>query len=101
MPASQKQYWSVKSQYMYLSTSYGFAFVDCAALQFWVGSVTDDASCAALGALLIQRPHKAYLVELAQFHSANYVEFLQRINPNTQQLFPEEMAKYKTSKLLS
>ncbi|KAI3709518.1 hypothetical protein L2E82_39280 [Cichorium intybus] len=36
------------------STAYGFAFVDCAALQFWVGSVNDDASCAALGALLMQ-----------------------------------------------
>lgn len=36
------------------STSYGFAFVDCAALRFWVGSINDDASCAALGALLMQ-----------------------------------------------
>ncbi|KAK1418538.1 hypothetical protein QVD17_27683 [Tagetes erecta] len=36
------------------STAYGFAFVDCASLQFWIGSVTDDASCAALGALLMQ-----------------------------------------------
>ncbi|KAJ9558919.1 hypothetical protein OSB04_013533 [Centaurea solstitialis] len=41
----------------------------------------------------IYRPHKAYPVELAQFHSADYVEFLQRINPDTQHLFPEEMAK--------
>ncbi|KAK1424849.1 hypothetical protein QVD17_20188 [Tagetes erecta] len=36
------------------STAYGFAFVDYASLQFWIGSVTDDASCAALGALLMQ-----------------------------------------------
>ncbi|XP_076949725.1 DNA mismatch repair protein MSH7-like [Bidens hawaiensis] len=36
------------------TTAYGFAFVDCASLQFWIGSVTDDASCAALGALLMQ-----------------------------------------------
>ncbi|KAL6984822.1 DNA mismatch repair protein msh7 [Sarracenia purpurea var. burkii] len=36
-------------------TAYGFAFVDCAALKFWVGSVTDDPSCAALGALLMQK----------------------------------------------
>ncbi|KAJ0810219.1 putative histone deacetylase [Helianthus annuus] len=43
----------------------------------------------------IYRPHKAYPVELAQFHSADYVEFLQRINPDTQHLFPEEMAKFK------
>lgn len=33
---------------------YGFAFVDCAALKIWVGSINDDASCAALGALLMQ-----------------------------------------------
>lgn len=33
---------------------YGFAFVDCAALKYWVGSINDDASCAALGALLMQ-----------------------------------------------
>lgn len=33
---------------------FGFAFVDCAALKFWVGSISDDASCAALGALLMQ-----------------------------------------------
>ncbi|KAK2645736.1 hypothetical protein Ddye_020931 [Dipteronia dyeriana] len=36
------------------SVVYGFAFVDCAALRFWVGSINDDASCAALGALLLQ-----------------------------------------------
>ncbi|KAL8234972.1 hypothetical protein R6Q59_021072, partial [Mikania micrantha] len=36
-----------------------------------------------------------YPVELAQFHSADYVELLQRINPDTQHLFPEEMAKFK------
>ncbi|XP_055825001.1 DNA mismatch repair protein MSH7 isoform X2 [Solanum dulcamara] len=32
----------------------GFAFVDCAALKVWVGSFDDDASCAGLGALLMQ-----------------------------------------------
>nr|XP_016505221.1 PREDICTED: DNA mismatch repair protein MSH7-like isoform X1 [Nicotiana tabacum] len=36
------------------STTFGFAFVDCAALKVWVGSISDDASCAALGALLMQ-----------------------------------------------
>ncbi|WMV37277.1 hypothetical protein MTR67_030662 [Solanum verrucosum] len=36
------------------STTIGFAFVDCAALKVWVGSIDDDASCAALGALLVQ-----------------------------------------------
>lgn len=33
---------------------YGFAFVDCAALKFWVGSIIDDASFSGLGALLMQ-----------------------------------------------
>ncbi|CAI9105566.1 OLC1v1004514C2 [Oldenlandia corymbosa var. corymbosa] len=42
----------------------------------------------------IYRPHKAYPVELAQFHSADYVEFLHRITPDTQHLFPNEMTKY-------
>ncbi|KAF5748604.1 putative DNA mismatch repair protein MSH6-2 [Tripterygium wilfordii] len=36
------------------SNVFGFAFVDCAALRFWVGSIKDNASCAALGALLMQ-----------------------------------------------
>ncbi|KAK4370225.1 hypothetical protein RND71_009700 [Anisodus tanguticus] len=36
------------------STTIGFAFVDCAALKVWVGSIDDDASCAGLGALLMQ-----------------------------------------------
>ncbi|GMH11119.1 hypothetical protein Nepgr_012960 [Nepenthes gracilis] len=43
----------------------------------------------------IYRPHKAYPVELAQFHSADYVEFLHRITPDTQHLFLNDMAKYK------
>ncbi|KAL2507456.1 Histone deacetylase 9 [Forsythia ovata] len=42
----------------------------------------------------IYRPHKAYPVELAQFHSADYVEFLNRITPDTQSLFSNEMVKY-------
>ncbi|KAE9463386.1 hypothetical protein C3L33_04707, partial [Rhododendron williamsianum] len=42
----------------------------------------------------IYRPHKAYPAELAQFHSADYVEFLHRITPDTQHLFPNELAKY-------
>jgi len=41
----------------------------------------------------MQRPHKAYPVELAQFHSADYVEFLHRITPDTQHLFSDELAK--------
>ncbi|KAH9660078.1 Histone deacetylase [Citrus sinensis] len=42
----------------------------------------------------IYRPHKAYPVELAQFHSADYVEFLHRITPDTQHLFRQELTKY-------
>lgn len=42
----------------------------------------------------IYRPHKAYPVELAQFHSADYVEFLHRITPDTQHLFTKELVKY-------
>ncbi|KAI5388832.1 Histone deacetylase 9, variant 3 [Lathyrus oleraceus] len=42
----------------------------------------------------IYRPHKAYPVELAQFHSTDYVEFLHRITPDTQHLFSDELAKY-------
>ncbi|CAA7045758.1 unnamed protein product [Microthlaspi erraticum] len=45
------------------STVYGFAFVDCAALRFWVGSISDDASCAALGALLMQVSPKEVIYE--------------------------------------
>ncbi|XP_020106377.1 histone deacetylase 9-like [Ananas comosus] len=42
----------------------------------------------------IYRPHKAYPVELAQFHSADYVEFLHRITPDSQHLFANELARY-------
>ncbi|KAK4774168.1 hypothetical protein SAY87_029187 [Trapa incisa] len=42
---------------------YGFAFVDCAALRFWVGSIVDDASFSALGALLVQVAPKEVLYE--------------------------------------
>ncbi|PKU84582.1 histone deacetylase 9 [Dendrobium catenatum] len=42
----------------------------------------------------IYRPHKAYPVELAQFHTADYVEFLHRITPDTQHLFANELAQY-------
>ncbi|PIA65096.1 hypothetical protein AQUCO_00100524v1 [Aquilegia coerulea] len=45
------------------STVYGFAFVDCAALRFWIGSISDDASCAALGALLLQVSPKEVIYE--------------------------------------
>ncbi|XP_074289128.1 histone deacetylase 9-like [Silene latifolia] len=42
----------------------------------------------------IYRPHKAYPTELAQFHSADYVEFLHRITPDKQEEFMSEMAKF-------
>ncbi|KAG8367410.1 hypothetical protein BUALT_Bualt16G0069000 [Buddleja alternifolia] len=45
------------------STVFGFAFVDCAALKFWVGSISDDASCAALGSLLMQVAPKEIIYE--------------------------------------
>ncbi|XP_058206767.1 DNA mismatch repair protein MSH7 [Rhododendron vialii] len=46
------------------STVYGFAFVDSAALKFWVGSISDDASCATLGALLMQVSPKEVIYEI-------------------------------------
>ncbi|CAN6452418.1 unnamed protein product [Victoria cruziana] len=42
----------------------------------------------------IYRPHKAYPVELAEFHSEDYVEFLHRITPCTQYLFGKELERY-------
>ncbi|KAK6273407.1 hypothetical protein POUND7_010490 [Theobroma cacao] len=47
------------------STVYGFAFVDCAALKFWVGSISDDSTCSALGALLMQVSPKEVVYESA------------------------------------
>lgn len=45
------------------SVVYGFAFVDCASLKFWIGAISDDASCAALGALLMQVSPKEVIYE--------------------------------------
>ncbi|KAK4275790.1 hypothetical protein QN277_018814 [Acacia crassicarpa] len=45
------------------SVEYGFAFVDCAALKLWVGSIDDDASCSDLGALLLQVSPKEVINE--------------------------------------
>ncbi|XP_050364799.1 DNA mismatch repair protein MSH7 [Argentina anserina] len=45
------------------SVVYGFAFVDCSALKFWIGAISDDASCAALGALLMQVSPKEVIYE--------------------------------------
>ncbi|KAK2968063.1 hypothetical protein RJ640_000478 [Escallonia rubra] len=43
----------------------------------------------------IYRPHKAYPVELAQFHSPDYVDFLHRINPEELHLYSNELKKCK------
>ncbi|CAM8914652.1 unnamed protein product [Rhodiola kirilowii] len=45
------------------SNVYGFAFVDCATMKFFVGSITDDSSFAALGALLMQVSPKEVIYE--------------------------------------
>ncbi|OEL19738.1 Histone deacetylase 9 [Dichanthelium oligosanthes] len=42
----------------------------------------------------IYRPHKAYPIELAQFHSADYVEFLHRITPDTKHLYSSELTRF-------
>ncbi|KAL4198122.1 hypothetical protein AMTRI_Chr03g44300 [Amborella trichopoda] len=50
------------------SPVYGFAFLDCAALKFWVGSLSDDASSSsALGALLMHVSPKDVLYENGGF----------------------------------
>ncbi|XP_077212403.1 MUTS homolog 7 isoform X2 [Tasmannia lanceolata] len=46
------------------STVYGFAFLDCATLKFWVGSIRDDAASAGLGALLMQVSPKEVIYEI-------------------------------------
>ena len=35
----------------------------------------------------VQRPRRSYLVELAQFHSPAYLEFLQHIAPEAQEVW--------------
>lgn len=52
------------------SIVYGFAFVDCAALRIWVGSINDDVSSAALGALLMQVSPKEVIYESRGEHSS-------------------------------
>ncbi|KAH9330915.1 hypothetical protein KI387_003023, partial [Taxus chinensis] len=46
------------------SVVYGFAFVDAATCQFFVGSLFDDSSCSALGALLMQISPRELLYEI-------------------------------------
>jgi histone deacetylase 1/2 len=45
-------------------------------------------------ALLLQRPRKAYPAELAQFHSADYVEFLSRVTPDNQMGDPSLLGRF-------
>lgn len=45
------------------SRMYGFAFLDCATLKFWVGCVRDDVSYSALGALFVQVSPKEVVYE--------------------------------------
>ncbi|PHU03726.1 Histone deacetylase 1 [Capsicum chinense] len=71
----------------------GFTLNVCSAYAPQVGSEGEE-KMPFWEALEEVRPHKAYPVELAQFHSADYVEFLNRITPDTQNLFPNEMARY-------
>ncbi|KAJ7522631.1 hypothetical protein O6H91_18G020400 [Diphasiastrum complanatum] len=42
----------------------------------------------------VYRPHKAYPVELAQFHSTDYIDFLHRITPNMQEQYAKELLRY-------
>ncbi|CAM6126040.1 unnamed protein product [Calypogeia fissa] len=42
----------------------------------------------------IYRPHKAYPLELAQFHSEDYIDFLHRITPEMQDQYKNELQRY-------
>lgn len=75
---------------------FGISFHLLVVLANYVNNVLSVVSCL----YITQRPHKAYPVELAQFHSADYVEFLHRITPDTQHLFSNELAKCMTFELL-
>lgn len=57
------------------ATAYGFAFADCAALRVWVGSINDDASHAALGALLMQVCSFIFVVCLMILCALKYLTF--------------------------
>eukprot|EP00898_Chlorokybus_atmophyticus_P006404 jgi/Chlat1/6765/Chrsp50S06460 len=44
--------------------------------------------------LEVYRPRRAYPVQLAQFHSEDYVDFLQRVTPETQSEFLRQLQQY-------
>lgn len=49
----------------------------------------------------MQRPRRSYLVELAQFHSPEYLEFLQRISPDEQEVRPAPKQPRRADRLRS
>ncbi|KAG6516026.1 hypothetical protein ZIOFF_026473 [Zingiber officinale] len=55
------------------SIFYGFAFLDNASLKCWVGSISNDNSCAALGALLVQISPKEIIHERSGLSEATRV----------------------------
>lgn len=44
--------------------------------------------------MCVQRPRKAYPVELAQFHSEDYIDFLSRVTPDNQNQYMEQLQQY-------
>lgn len=45
----------------------------------------------------LQKPRRAYPVELAQFHTADYVEFLSRITPDNAKKYAQQLNMYNIS----
>jgi len=56
------------------SVAYGFAFVDAAACQFFVGSLTDDSSRSSLGSLLMQVSPQELLFETGGLSKVTWKE---------------------------
>lgn len=42
----------------------------------------------------VLRPHDATVEELERFHSHEYVDFLKRVSPDTEQEFEKQMARF-------
>ncbi|KAL6627315.1 hypothetical protein ACP70R_031041 [Stipagrostis hirtigluma subsp. patula] len=55
------------------SRVYGFAFLDYAALKIWVGSLHDDDSSAALGALLVQVSPREIIYETSGLSKETHI----------------------------
>ena len=43
----------------------------------------------------IYRPRRAYPMELAQFHSEDYIDFLSRVTPDNQHMYMNQVDKHK------